>query len=783
MRKKILAIIMAILMLFWCGSFNAFAFNDTKVIIAETDEEYAKCLEELSKDSDKISLFSVVDTDDEFSLKRLIVKSDTLPDICGADTVIKYSGYYLMSFPSTEITEKAYEYYSNDDSIDYVEPDTKIQADVEISTDTGTENAYTSWGYGDEYIGVNDFYDTYKLNDDEVVVAVLDTGADLDHEMLYGRIISGYNYISTSSLPEDDNGHGTHVSGIISEGTPDNVKIMPVKVLDASGDGSISAMNSAIRYAVNKGADVINMSIGGIGKYDENSPTFDALRYAINNGVTVVVAAGNSRQDVYNVIPASFKSAITVAAIDDTFFRDNNSCFGEGVDIAAPGVSIEGAYKDGGYETLSGTSMAAPHVSAAAANILSVNSDLAPWEVETLIKANAKPIEQHINTPIGAGALKLSDFRFEGIALDKTELRIIEGETRALNIDIVSDYNIECKSSDNTVATVNNKGEITGILEGTAIITVSAGDIKKECAVTVFGIGDWYSGNDMKISTPKELIELSRLINSGTDDFYKKTVTIENDIYMGDISWEPIGYAHYTDADKKCVFNGTFDGNLHNISNLNSNIYKVYQGLFGVIGCEGVVKNVNLTDLTIDTINAAGGIAGKNEGKISDCMVYGTIKGSRAYTVNIGGISAENKGIIKGSKFEGTLTSGSTKVDTRYLNEGGAAAINTGVLVGSRMSGEVITGLTGVSIKYDAVTAENNGIVILADKETGLVKTANATDNEIIVSVNNEGGSLNSLKEITEVETTVDDEGFSELNIYIWSDIKTLNPAFSKIVY
>jgi len=242
-----------------------------------------------------------------------------------------------------------------------------------------------------------------------VGVAVLDTGIDLTHPDLKANLSTySKNCILTARSATDDNGHGTHVAGTIAAldntigvvGVAPKAKLFAVKVLNKNGSGSWSTIICGLDWvkanAANLGINVINMSIGGTGSSDNNcgNTNNDALHKALcrtrDAGITNVVAAGNESKNASLSVPAAYNDAvITVSALadsdgkagalgaatsygaDDSFATFSN--FGSAVDIAAPGVSIKSTYKGGVYATMSGTSMATPHVAGAAALYISKN--------------------------------------------------------------------------------------------------------------------------------------------------------------------------------------------------------------------------------------------------------------------------------------------------------------------------------------------------------------------------------------------------------------------------
>ncbi len=213
-------------------------------------------------------------------------------------------------------------------------------------------------------------------------VAVVDTGVDLDHADLAAHLLPGSaancltGTCSGAVSADDDNGHGTHVAGIAAAvtnngtgvaGVSINSSILPVKALNSSGSGSYAAISSGIKWAVDHGADVINLSLGG---YSYSSTLCSAVTYAVSNGVVLVAAAGNdgTSQPLY---PASCPGAIGVAATSSSDGTASWSNYGSpNVFVSAPGVSIYSTYFGNGYTTMSGTSMATPFVAGLAGLLL-----------------------------------------------------------------------------------------------------------------------------------------------------------------------------------------------------------------------------------------------------------------------------------------------------------------------------------------------------------------------------------------------------------------------------
>jgi len=231
-----------------------------------------------------------------------------------------------------------------------------------------------------------------------ILVAVLDTGVDMDHPDLAGRIFSGTRTIDAGTSFEDDNGHGTHVAGTILAvdneigviGVAHGAKLYAVKVLNQDGSGSWSSVALGIDRAVAAGADIISMSLGG----DIGSSTLElACQAAYDSGILLVGAAGNDgrangRGDTVDY-PGRYASVVAVAATDSNDVRAYWSSTGPAVELAAPGVSVYSTAVGGGYTTYSGTSMATPHVAGVAALIMAAAPELTNVQVRNLLTSTA----------------------------------------------------------------------------------------------------------------------------------------------------------------------------------------------------------------------------------------------------------------------------------------------------------------------------------------------------------------------------------------------------------
>ncbi|MCL3817768.1 S8 family serine peptidase [Aeromicrobium wangtongii] len=265
-----------------------------------------------------------------------------------------------------------------------------------------------------------------KSSGKRAVVAVIDTGVWANHPDLKGRVLKGRDFIENDRSAGDRNGHGTHVAGIIAAkannkrgiaGVAPSTKILPVRVLNAAGAGNTATVARGIVYAVNKKADVINLSLAGV---QSDAQLQAAIRYAQSRNVVVVAAAGNRGCGAPASYPAAYPGVIGVGAIHRNGGVDRYSNCGSYVDLVAPGTSIRSTVirhpslglpcqygKD--YCMMSGTSMAAPHVAAAAAILKSrTKRGMGPNKIRRLLLTKADDIvTPGYDTTSGFGVLNI----------------------------------------------------------------------------------------------------------------------------------------------------------------------------------------------------------------------------------------------------------------------------------------------------------------------------------------------------------------------------------------
>jgi subtilisin family serine protease len=249
--------------------------------------------------------------------------------------------------------------------------------------------------WGPPCIGAADAWDL-ELGSPEVIVAIVDTGIDLDHPDIVGNVDTSidHDFVSNDDTAQDDHGHGTHVAGIVaaeinnSKGITglQQITLMAVKALNQGGLGFDSWLADGIVYAVDNGARVINCSWGN---FFPSSTIRKAVNHAFNKGALVVAAAGNSGIS-WPHYPAAYQKALGVAALRSCNRRANWSNWGwSNVYLSAPGSGIFSTWLDDAYASASGTSMAAPHVTGVAAAYFSYDPNLTLLEVVEHMFRNA----------------------------------------------------------------------------------------------------------------------------------------------------------------------------------------------------------------------------------------------------------------------------------------------------------------------------------------------------------------------------------------------------------
>jgi len=299
-------------------------------------------------------------------------------------------GTRVYAVPSGASMEDTLARLRQDPNVAYAEPDYVYHA---IEDTSATVPSVSSQLWGMEKIQAPQAWATSE-GSPNVVVAVVDTGVDYNHEDLKDQVIKGPNLVANTADPMDDQGHGSHVAGTIAGigvngvyGVAFKTKILAIKVLGSDGSGDTATIAQGILKANELGAKVINLSLGGP---DKSQTLEDAVNTVNGKGTLVVCAAGNDGNTGVDY-PAGFASSLAVGATDQNDQRASFSNYGSYVAIAAPGVGIYSS-TGGSYKEESGTSMASPHVAGSAALLLAVNPNLTNDQLKSALENNGDTV-------------------------------------------------------------------------------------------------------------------------------------------------------------------------------------------------------------------------------------------------------------------------------------------------------------------------------------------------------------------------------------------------------
>lgn len=444
----------------------------------------------------------IIKNDNEASMLRIIGKLQSenanfeFPYV--TDCVVSDDGRFVLQFDSEKDLIACLEKLQSSPDVIYAE------RDIPVYTGTLREaSQHLSWGV--EAIEADIYSKSITPSSGEsVTVAIIDSGSE-EIDFIKDKLIPGYDFFENDSdafQDESVDSHGTFLASIVTDCVGSlPINIMPIRVLDSKTASLINVVNG-IRYAVDNGADVVNISLYAV--LENCKALEDAITYAEEKNVTVVVCAGNSKNDIKYFCPPHCENTLTVTSINsDNIFSESFSNFGNGVDLAAPGEDISGYNAAGEITALTGTSMSAAFVSAAAAMFILDNPDCNTEQVSTALTSTAKDLGvSGKDDYYGWGIPKLGNLvKFPELKIKNNigAKTINYGETLRLTAEITNGVNKPtvwwyvngAKSGEGTTFEVSPKSgsiEVTARLvyaDGTAVKDKNGNDISDSQTVSV----------------------------------------------------------------------------------------------------------------------------------------------------------------------------------------------------------------------------------------------------------------------------------------------------------
>ncbi len=454
-----------------------------------------------------------------YQTRRIILDyAGDIEDTFGAEMVTFYEpfGQYVLEYGSQEAAKAAAE------ALGAAYGGGNVMVTQVVSAAAGAGE----WGVS--YTGLDGLAAAAEADPaqtDTVLVAVLDSGIYADHELFADRTISSdsYNYLDGSEDLTDDYGHGTHVAGILAASTSSQVQFLVYKVLDEYGKGDSFTLLTAAYHAAQNGADVINISAAfqwdstafeSEEASEEAFQKYETVMKAAAGKAVICVAAGNESTSLSNDLadiryyPAVSDYAVTVSAIDEDEEILSTSCWGDAVDFTAPGDTIVSARPGGvsNYVPMTGTSMAAPFVSASAAMISLYQPDASPEEVIEGLRLYAKDLgETGTDKYYGNGCVVFPDPESIVMNCSCRDVYLRSRGADAFALPAESEQTIRYASSDTSVALVSQEGLVRVRKAGNAVIRIATDAV-------------WdYTTGDLNIYSPAERSVLIKVRPKATE--------------------------------------------------------------------------------------------------------------------------------------------------------------------------------------------------------------------------------------------------------------------------
>jgi len=325
---------------------------------------------------------------------QLLAATEMLEDVETVEAIAPW--VELLTFSDDADMDAIRTELENDPSIEYVEPN------YERHLLTVLDDPHTSSQWWLPHVKAESMWKHVGAQKKKVVVAVIDSGIDMNHEDLKNRIEpGGYDFYGNTAVMTDQHGHGTKVAGVIvaeaGNGTGISgvaglyeISVFPIKVVSSSGTGSSAAVIKALEYAIAKKVDVINLSLGGT---NFSAIENEVIQRAVHAGIVIVAAAGNNALKGNAIYyPASYENVISIGAVYENNSRSSFSNYNQYVDLVAPGERILTTFPNQSYNKDGGTSFSTPIVSGTVAMMKALEPKLSASEIEDLLKMTAQDL-------------------------------------------------------------------------------------------------------------------------------------------------------------------------------------------------------------------------------------------------------------------------------------------------------------------------------------------------------------------------------------------------------
>lgn len=603
-----------------------------------------------------------------------------------------------------------------------------------------------------------DYLQSQDYGKNDVTVAVIDSGINVDNntkDVFNDRVLNGVNYSATKSAEQngneatDDNGHGTAISYIIAQSTSDNVKLLPIKVIDSAGKGTLLSLYQGIKYAIEQNVDVINISLSTASTHSELIE--EAIKEATDKGIIVVVAAGNYGSNVKYYTPAKLDNVITVASVNEQLQHSDFSNYGDAIDYATIGENV---YTESynGANNRNGTSYSAAKLSAIVSYFKAIDKNVNTKELKNILNKYVLPssIDKKY---IGNGILNL-----ESVSIDKNNH--VEISENTVYKSILDYDNWKKLSNDKFTDIINNSGfkntviwwqnlseedkeyaknNFTKLTENVETYDENHNKINKK----YFELLDNYNLDSVNVeSIPRAGYAYLGIYLNGKCDSYDtiNTYTHKYKDYQKDDVWSPSGY--YGKIDINCAH--TAGGICGGISNLWASVYKDSGSCFFYGGfnygtpsqdSNAWLKKYNAVYLGRDDNgwwHQADGTATCDESVWQDSHATLKLNYATRHTIHYDGNGGNNPGIANQIKQWGSVlylssttptTLGYTFTGWNTKADGTGTTYQPGSAYGADAYGGTVTLYAQWKVSNKNITFNSNGGVWLNSRDDDIVQT------------------------------------------------------------